>query len=116
MRVVGTHDLAHDLRALAEGALGAVATVVHAVHNAAVHRLEAIAHIGECTPHDHAHRVIEVALLHLLVKINLEDLIALVLVDRVNGCGEALRNRVFEILGASRALIFDVLVAHVLLP
>ena len=41
-----------------------VAHIVHRIEHAAVHRLQAVAHIGKCPAHDHAHRVIEIRPAH----------------------------------------------------
>ena len=70
VRVVVTHGVRDRLRALHVGALGTVAVVVHRVDDAAVHRLHAVAHIRERATHDHAHGVIDVAGLHLLVDVD----------------------------------------------
>ena len=78
VRVVVAHHVADDLRALGERALGAVAAVVHAVDDAAVDRLEAVPHVREGAVHDHAHRVVEEGSLHLLVEVDLRDVVALV--------------------------------------
>ena len=40
---------------------------------AAMHGLQAIADIGKCAPHDHAHGVIEVALAHLVFEVDRDD-------------------------------------------
>ena len=59
VRVEPTHDVADDARALHERAVGPQARVVHRPEDAAVHRLQAVAHVGERAAHDHAHRVVE---------------------------------------------------------
>jgi hypothetical protein len=38
-----------------------------------VHRLQAVADIRERAPHDHAHRVIEVAAAHLVFQVDGDD-------------------------------------------
>jgi hypothetical protein len=73
VRVVLAHHVADDARALRERLVGAVAAVVHRVDHATVHGLQAVAHIGEGATDDHAHRVVEVTTLHLLLEINLID-------------------------------------------
>lgn len=78
MRVVLTHDLADDAGALGERLVGAEPTVVHAVDDTAVHRLEAIADVGEGAADDDRHGVVEVAALHLRLQIDLVDLAVLV--------------------------------------
>ncbi len=65
VRVVLTHDLADDAGALGEAAVGTVAAVVHRVEHATVHRLEAVADVGQGAADDDAHRVVEVGPLHL---------------------------------------------------
>ena len=47
VRVELAHDVADDAGALRERLVGAVAAVVHRVDDAAVHGLEAVAHIGQ---------------------------------------------------------------------
>ena len=39
---------------------------MHAEQRPAVHGLEAVAHVGERAPDDHAHRVVDVVAAHLL--------------------------------------------------
>ena len=74
VRVELAHDVADDARALRERLVGAVAAVVHRVDHAAVHGLEAVAHVGQRTAHDDAHRVVEVRPLHLELQVDLVDL------------------------------------------
>ncbi|SKS93714.1 Uncharacterised protein [Mycobacteroides abscessus subsp. abscessus] len=50
-------------------AVGAEAGVIHRVQDAAVHWLETIPDLGEGAAHDHAHGVIDVAALHLLLDV-----------------------------------------------
>ena len=64
VRVVLTHHVTDDARALREAAVGAVAAVVHRVEDAAVHRLEPVAHVGQRAADDDGHRVVDVGLLH----------------------------------------------------
>ena len=66
---------ADDLGALAGGAVGLQAHLVHAVQNAAMHRLQAVANVGQRAAHDHAHGVIEIRPPHLVFDID-GDLIA----------------------------------------
>ena len=63
--VVLTHDVADDARALREPAVGPVAAVVHGVEHAPVHRLEAVAYVGQRAPDDDRHGVVDVGALHL---------------------------------------------------
>ena len=62
--VVLTHHVADDARALRETAVGPVATVVHRVEHAPVHRLQPVAYVGQGPAHDDRHRVVDVGALH----------------------------------------------------
>ena len=64
--MVFTDDVADDARRLAVRLVPLVAVLVHRVEDAAVHRLEAVAGVGQRARHDHAHGVIEIGALHLL--------------------------------------------------
>ena len=75
VRVELPHHVADDAGALREGTVGTVAPVVHRVDHAAVHGLEPVAHVGQRAPDDHAHRVVEVAALHLELEVDLLDLV-----------------------------------------
>ena len=66
MRVVLTDHITHDARGLDRTLVRDHAQLVHTVHHAAVDRLEAVTRIGQGTRHNHAHRVAEVAILHVL--------------------------------------------------
>src|SRR6056297_2804816 len=46
-----------------------VAQFPHRVEDPPMHRLQAVAHVGQGPPHDHAHRVIEIGLAHLVFEI-----------------------------------------------
>ena len=59
-----------DLR---NGAVPVVAAFLHGVEDAPMHRLQAVAHVGQRARHDHAHGVIEVGALHLLFDGNGRD-------------------------------------------
>ena len=71
MRVVQTHHLADDARALVPAAVGPVATVVHGVQHPAMHGLEPVADVGQGASDDHAHRIVEVGALDLDVQVDL---------------------------------------------
>ncbi len=58
VRVVFTDHVTHDARRLFVRPIPGIAQFVHRIQHAPMHRLEAISHIGKCTTHDHAHRVI----------------------------------------------------------
>ena len=66
MGVILTHDVADDTTGLAVGTTGNVARFLAGIENTAVNRLKAVAHVGQGAAHDHAHRVIEIARLHLI--------------------------------------------------
>ena len=66
VRVIFTHDVADDAARLAVRPSGDIAGFLAGVEDAAVDRLQAVAHVGQRAADDHAHRVIEVAGLHLL--------------------------------------------------
>lgn len=66
MRVILTHHLTDNTRRLAVRAIIGKVHLVHGVENAAMHGLQAVAHIGQRTAHDNAHGVIEIGALHLL--------------------------------------------------
>ena len=68
--VVLAHHVADDAGRLLVRLAGGVAGFPHAVEHAAVHGLEAVAHVGQRAAHDHAHRVVEVAALHLLFDVD----------------------------------------------
>src|SRR5690606_13740140 len=55
------------------------------VEQAPVHGLEAVTHLGQRTAHDHAHRVIDVAALHLLPEIDGFDAVAFAAGGRKGG-------------------------------
>ena len=65
VRVVVTHRVGDRLGRLHVTTLGPVAVVPHRVQDATVHRLEPVPNIRECSPDDDAHRVVDVASLHL---------------------------------------------------
>ena len=83
VRVELAHHVADDAGALVEALVGAVTPVVHAVDHAAVHGLQAIAHIGERATDDDAHRVVEVAALHLDLQVDLVDVAVVVVRVRI---------------------------------
>ena len=66
MRVIAAHHVADHARGLHVFLVGRMPVLVHRIEDAAVHRLETVAHIRESTRHDHAHGVIEVRTSHLL--------------------------------------------------
>ena len=68
MRVVVGHHVADDTRALHERAVGPQVRVVHRPEDAPLHRLQAVAHVGQRALHDDAHRVLEERGLDLLLQ------------------------------------------------
>ena len=73
--VVLAHDVADDARRLAERLGPVVAALLHGVKDAAVDRLQSVAHVGQCAGHDHAHGVVEVGVLHLLLEAHDRDVV-----------------------------------------
>ncbi len=66
VRVILTHHVADDARRLHVLAVRQVAVLVHGVQDAAMHGLEAVARIRQSPADDHAHRVGQVGLAHLV--------------------------------------------------
>ncbi len=66
MGVIFTQHFTDDTGALLVRRIRLQPHVVHRVENAAMHRLQAVAGIGQRTGHDDAHRVVEVAGPHLI--------------------------------------------------
>ena len=76
VRVILAQHVADHRRRLLVGPPGHEPELVHRVQDAAVHRLEAVAHVGERAGDDDAHRVVDERLLHLLVDEAGEDALA----------------------------------------
>ena len=97
VRVVLTDDVTDDTRRLVVRLVAVRAELVHREQHAAVHRLQAVADVRERAPHDHAHRVIEVAAAHLVFEIYRDDFLGefghrdSVLVDRPHTWARHLR-------------------------
>ncbi len=70
VRVVGPHDLAHDLGALGVRSVGPQVLAVHRVQDPAVHRLQPVTDVGKSPRHDDGHRVLEERALHLLLDLD----------------------------------------------
>ncbi len=66
VRVVFAHNLADHASGFDVFLVPVDAQLGHAIEDAAVHRLQSVAHIGEGTRNDHAHGVIEIRPLHLI--------------------------------------------------
>ena len=98
VRVVLAHDVADGAGALAVGLVVGVAGLVHREEDAAVHRLQPVAQVGDGAADDHAHRVVEIGGLHL----------------RLDGDGRAgmgrargLRDVVFGGIGQGAGILFS---------
>ena len=70
MRVIVAHRLGHRTSRFCRAAVGAETRVIHRIEHPAVHGLETVAHLRERAAHDHAHRVVDVAALHLLLDVD----------------------------------------------
>jgi hypothetical protein len=70
VRVVVTHRLGDRTGRLGVAAVRTEPGVVHRVEHAAVHRLETVAHLRQRAPDDHAHGIVDVAVLHLLLNVD----------------------------------------------
>jgi hypothetical protein len=66
--VVLADHVAHDARGLLVGLVPVVGKLVHGEEHAAVHGLQAVAHVRQGAAHDHAHGVIEVGTPHFLLE------------------------------------------------
>ena len=68
VRVIAAHHVADDLRALAVLGVGGEVLLPHRVEDAALHRLEAVAHVGQRARGDDRQRVVQVAALRGFVQ------------------------------------------------
>ena len=66
MRVVLADDVAYDPCRLFVRPVPVVVQLVHGKEHAPMHRLQAITRVGQRTPDDHAHRVVQIRAAHLL--------------------------------------------------
>ena len=64
VRMIIAGSIAADFGALAVAAIGGQAEIVHRHQDAALHGLQAVAHVGQRARDDHAHGVVEVRLAH----------------------------------------------------
>ncbi len=90
VRVILAEHVADDCGALLVGTAGHEPQLVHGVQDAAVHGLEPIAHVGERALHDHAHRIVEERLAHLVFDEAREDAFA-------GRCGHETRCQVLKV-------------------
>ena len=70
VRVILLQTLADHAGALHVLAVVQHAHVVHGVQNAAMHRLQSVAHIGQRAPDDDRHRIVEIRTPHLLFNVD----------------------------------------------
>ena len=73
MGVIFAEHFAHHTGALAVRPIASEAQLVHRVQDPAMHRLEAVAGIGQGPTHDHAHRVLQIGARHLVAQVRLND-------------------------------------------
>ena len=72
MRMERSHHVADDLGAFLESRAGIELEDVHAIENAAVHRLEPVAGVGKRAAHDGRERIGEIALLERLAQVDVD--------------------------------------------
>ena len=70
VRMVVAHHVADDLRALAMPGVGGQVLLPHRVEDAALHRLQPVAHVGQRARRDDRQRVVEIARLRRLVQLD----------------------------------------------
>ncbi len=73
VRVILAEHLADHARALHVRTRGDVVGLLHREQDPAMHRLEPVADVGQRAAHDHAHRIVEIRLAHLLFEIDRQD-------------------------------------------
>ena len=66
VRMVLAHRVADGARRFVVGPVRREIEFVHRIEDAPMHRLQAVANVGQGAAHDHAHRVIEIAALHFV--------------------------------------------------
>ena len=74
VRVVLAHDVADDAGGLHVAAVGAQPHLAHRVEDAALHRLEAVAHVRQGPRVDDRHGVLEEGVLHLEADVDVDHL------------------------------------------
>ena len=72
MRVILTDDVADDTRRFLRHLVAA--NLAHRIQNAPMHRLQTVAHIGQCSPYDDAHGIRQIARFELLFYVDLLDI------------------------------------------
>jgi hypothetical protein len=100
VRVVLTDHVADDTGRLLVRPVPVVVQLVHRKQHAAMHRLQAISGVRQRTPHDHAHRVIEVRTTHLLFETDGQGFLGkLGHASSISGLLEGALHRLSESLG-----------------
>ena len=74
MRMVFTDDVTDHAGRFLVGLVVVVAEFLHRVQHAPMHRLQAITDIGQRTPDNDAHRVVQIGLPHLVFDVDAQDL------------------------------------------
>ena len=67
------HHLTDNPGRLARRAVGTQSLFPHAVQNAALHGLQAVAHVGQRAAHDDRHRIVEIRFAHLVLDVDRDD-------------------------------------------
>ena len=65
MRMVLTDDFTHNTGRLHRRLVGCQTELVHRVQNAAVNGFQTVTHVREGASHNHAHRITQIAVLHI---------------------------------------------------
>ena len=72
MGVILTEYFTHDTRTFLIRSAVQIAHLFHSKKDASVYRFESVSNIGQCTCYDYAHRVVDVALPHLVLNVNFD--------------------------------------------
>ncbi len=110
--MVVTHDVADDLGGLGVLLVELETHLLHAVEDAAVDGLEAVADIGQSATDDDRHGVVEVRPAHLLFNVDGEHEGGAAALDCVRGYSTG----VFGILRRREGEFWVLIVCHVFLP
>ena len=70
VRMVFADHVADDTSGLLVGLVVVVAELTHCIEHTAMHGLQTVTYVGQRTPDDHAHRVVEIRLPHLVFEID----------------------------------------------
>ena len=71
--MIFAENFAHHAGALSIRTIAGQSQLVHGIENSPMHRLEAVAGIGEGPTHDHTHRILQIGARHLVTEIRLDD-------------------------------------------